>query len=169
MVSSLRVILVPLHVFVPAFGSGSGSGSGQGPGSLESCSSLWKSYCLLWNRCWWPGPGTGSPAGCRGARLLHPGGDPAGPLEAQPALFSSPHCAPAPVPRRTCCLLLSALRPSLSLPLVVARVVGASRQDCAPDDREQPWVSGFGHGALEVEESSPQAPAGFSLGHCWLY
>ena len=36
-------------------------------------------------------------------------------------------------------------------------------QDCAPVGREQPWVSGFGHGALEVEESSPQAPAGFSL------
>ena len=34
-------------------------------------------------------------------------------------------------------------------------------QDCAPAGREEPWVSsGFGHGAREAEESSPQAPAG---------
>lgn len=65
------------------------------------------------------------PLACPGPPY-HPGGDPAGPPVAQPAPFSSPHCAPAPIPRRTCCPLLSALRPSWSLPLVVARVVGAS-------------------------------------------
>lgn len=151
----------------------------------------------------------------------HPGGGPAGLPGAPSAPSFSPHCVA--VPRRTCCLLLSALRPSLPLPLVVARVVEASLrrdlfqrvsclpdtrrlrknsprfgfacstfqpkeftlgflpipatdchhppgpwpphpQDCAPACRKQPWVSfGFGHGVLEVEASSPQAPAGFSL------
>lgn len=166
---SSRVILVLLGVSVLAFGSGSGSGydSVQDPGSPESCWSLWKSCCQQWNRCWCPGPETGSLVGCKEARPLHLGKGPAGTPGAPPAPFFSPRCAP--VPRRTCCLLLSALRPSLSLPLVVARVVGANPQDCAPAYREQPWVSsGFEHGVLEVEESSPQASAGFSLGHCWL-
>lgn len=179
LISSSRVILVPLRVSVLVFGSGSGSGSVQGPGSLGSCWSLWRSCCQLWNRCWCPGPGTGSWVGCKGARPLHPGGDPAGPPRAQPAPFSSLHCAPVPVPRRTCCLLSSALWPSLPLPPWFPACSPSFHhlsgpwhphpQDCAPVGREQPWVSGFGHGALEVEESSPQAPAGFSLGHCWLY
>ena len=58
----------PLRVSVLVFGSG--SGSFQGPGSLESCWSLWRSCCQLWNRCWCPGPGTGSWVGCKGARPL---------------------------------------------------------------------------------------------------
>lgn len=158
----------------------------------------------------------------------HLGGAPNGPPGAPPAPLFSPRCAP--VPRRTCCLLLSALRPSPSLPLVAARAVGASLgrglfqqrvplpwyqslplpfpgarrvqinspgcgfacspppafrapawflpmsttvstprpmaphpQDCAPAGRARPWASSDGHGALEVAESSPSAPAGFSL------
>lgn len=167
LIFSSRVILVPLCVSVLAFGSGSGSGSVQGPGSPESYWSLWKSCCQRWNRCWRPGPGTGSLVGCKGPRPLHLGGGPAGPPGVPSAPSFSPHCVA--VPRRTCCLLLSALRPSLPLPLVAARVVEASPQDCAPACRKQPWVSfGFGHGVLEVEASSPQAPAGFSLEHCWL-
>ena len=62
----------PLHASVRAFGSDSGSGSGsvQDPGIPESCRSLWRSCCRLWNRCSCPGPGTGSSVGYRGARLL---------------------------------------------------------------------------------------------------
>lgn len=47
-----------------------------------------------------------------------------GPLEALPGPLSSPHCALAL--GKTCCLLLSDPRASSCLPLVVARVVGAS-------------------------------------------
>lgn len=169
MLVSSRVISVPLEVSVLASGYGSGSDSVQGPGSPESCWSPWRSCCQL-SRCWCPGPGKGGWVGCKGARPHRPGGGPAAPPGAPLAPFSSLHCAPSPVPRRTCCLLLSALKPSLPLPLVVARAVGASPQDYVPACREQPWVSsGCRHGTPEVKESSPPAPAGLSLGCCWLH
>lgn len=62
----------PLHASVRAFDSDSGSGFGsvQDPGIPESCRSLWRSCCRLWNRSSCPGPGTGSLVGYRGARLL---------------------------------------------------------------------------------------------------
>lgn len=62
---------------------------------------------------------------CSHGPPYHLGGGAAGPPGARPVPVSSPHRAPAPVPRRTCCLLLSAPRPSLPLPPVVAGVAGA--------------------------------------------
>lgn len=62
---------------------------------------------------------------CSRGPPYHLGGGAAGPPGARPAPVSSPHCAPAPVPRRTCCLLPSAPRPSLPLPLVAAGVAEA--------------------------------------------
>lgn len=53
----------------------------------------------------------------------HPGGVPDGRPGLPPAPLFSPRCAPAP--RRTCCLPLSALRPSSPLPLGAAGAVGA--------------------------------------------